>query len=175
MKKPIIKKSSAKKEVVKEVVKKVVKKAVKQMPIEKPIIKKPIKKPNTKTLSKEVKVITKIVKPVFVEKPVIEINYSWDIENIEIDNLTNVINQITYELIGTLNDESYPVGGTILISKNEGSTNKVETSDYKTLTKQEIIDYIISKVSEKHLDVMKALIIQNFNGSKIIDKNFWKS
>jgi hypothetical protein len=146
MKKPIVKKVPIKKEVIKEV-------AVKA----KPVVKKPV------------------VKPVFVEKPIIEINYSWDIENIEINNLTNVITQITYELIGTLNEESYPVSGTILIPKDGGSSNKVETSDYKTLTKQEIINYIASKVSEKHLESMKALITQNVNGTKIINKTFWKS
>lgn len=155
MKKPIVKKVPIKKEVIKEV-------AVKA----KPVVKK---------LIKEVKPTTKIVKPVFVEKPIIEINYSWDIENIEINNLTNVITQITYELIGTLNEESYPVSGTILIPKDGGSSNKVETSDYKTLTKQEIINYIASKVSEKHLESMKALITQNVNGTKIINKTFWKS
>ena len=141
MKKSIVKKASVKKEVIKEV-------AIKT----KPVVKK---------LIKEVKPTTKIVKPVFVEKPIIEISYSWDIENIEINNLTNVITQITYELIGTLNDESYPVSGTIIIPKDGGSSNKVETSDYKTLTKQEIINYIASKVSEKHLESMKALITQN--------------
>jgi hypothetical protein len=155
MKKSIVKKASVKKEVIKEV-------AIKT----KPVVKK---------LIKEVKPTTKIVKPVFVEKPIIEISYSWDIENIEINNLTNVITQITYELIGTLNDESYPVSGTIIIPKDGGSSNKVETSDYKTLTKQEIINYIASKVSEKHLESMKALITQNVNGTKIINKTFWKS
>jgi hypothetical protein len=155
MKKPIVKKASVKKEVVKEV-------AVKA----KPIAKKPIK---------EVKTISKIVKPVFVEEPIIEIKYSWDIENIEINNLTNVITQITYELIGTLNDQSYPVSGTILIPKEGVLSNKVETGDYKTLTKQEIIDYMVSRISEKHAESMKALITQNFNGTKIIDKTFWKS
>ena len=155
MKKSIVKKASVKKEVIKEV-------AIKT----KPVVKK---------LIKEVKPTTKIVKPVFVEKPIIEISYSWDIENIEINNLTNVITQITYELIGTLNDESYPVSGTIIIPKDVGSSNKVETSDYKTLTKQEIINYIASKVSEKHLESMKALITQNVNGTKIINKTFWKS
>ena len=155
MKKSIVKKASVKKEVIKEV-------AIKT----KPVVKK---------LIKEVKPTTKIVKPVFVEKPIIEINYSWDIENIEINNLTNVITQITYELIGTLNDESYPVSGTIIIPKDGDSSNKVETSDYKTLTKQEIINYIASKVSEKHLESMKALITQNVNGTKIINKTFWKS
>jgi len=155
MKKSIVKKASVKKEVIKEV-------AIKT----KPVVKK---------LIKEVKPTTKIVKPVFVEKPIIEISYSWDIENIEINNLTNVITQITYELIGTLNDESYPVSGTIIIPKDGDSSNKVETSDYKTLTKQEIINYIASKVSEKHLESMKALITQNVNGTKIINKTFWKS
>jgi hypothetical protein len=155
MKKSIVKKASVKKEVIKEV-------AIKT----KPVVKK---------LIKEVKPTTKIVKPVFVEKPIIEISYSWDIENIEINNLTNVITQITYELIGTLNDESYPVSGTIIIPKDGGFSNKVETSDYKTLTKQEIINYIASKVSEKHLESMKALITQNVNGTKIINKTFWKS
>ena len=71
MKKSIVKKASVKKEVIKEV-------AIKT----KPVVKK---------LIKEVKPTTKIVKPVFVEKPIIEISYSWDIENIEINNLTNVI------------------------------------------------------------------------------------
>ena len=132
----------------------------------KPIAKKPIK---------EVKTISKIVKPVFVEEPIIEIKYSWDIENIEINNLTNVITQITYELIGTLNDQSYPVSGTILIPKEGVLSNKVETGDYKTLTKQEIIDYMVSRISEKHAESMKALITQNLNGTKIIDKTFWKS
>jgi hypothetical protein len=160
MKKPIVKKVPIKKEVIKEV-------AVKAKPV--------VKKPAVKKLIKEVKPTTKIVKPVFVEKPIIEINYSWDIENIEINNLTNIITQITYELIGTLNEESYPVSGTILIPKDGGSSNKVETSDYKTLTKQEIINYIASKVSEKHLESMKALITQNLNGTKIINKTFWKS
>jgi len=160
MKKPIVKKVPIKKEVIEEV-------AVKAKPV--------VKKPAVKKLIKEVKPTTKIVKPVFVEKPIIEINYSWDIENIEINNLTNVITQITYELIGTLNEESYPVSGTILIPKDGGSSNKVETSDYKTLTKQEIINYIASKVSEKHLESMKALITQNVNGTKIINKTFWKS
>ena len=155
MKKSIVKKASVKKEVIKEV-------AIKT----KPVVKK---------LIKEVKPTTKIVKPVFVEKPIIEISYSWDIENIEINNLTNVITQITYELIGTLNDESYPVSGTIIIPKDGGSSNKVETSDYKTLKKQDIINYIASKVSEKHLESMKALITQNVNGTKIINKTFWKS
>lgn len=153
MKKPIIKKSSTKKEVVKEVAKKVVKKVVKQMPIKKSIIKKPIK-----------------------AKPIVpEIIYSWDLENIEINNLTNVISQITFEFTGTLIDQTHTISGTILIPKTADTPSKVETSDYNTLTKQEIIDYIISKVSERHLDVMKALIIQNFNGNKIIDKTFWKS
>jgi hypothetical protein len=148
MKKPIIKTP-----IVKEVVKEVVKKVVKQIPIEKPIIKKSIK-----------------------AKPIVpEIIYSWDLENIEINNLTNVISQITFEFIGTLIDQTHTISGTILIPKTTDTPSKVETSDYNTLTKQEIIDYIISKVSERHLDVMKALIIQNFNGNKIIDKTFWKS
>ena len=155
MKKPIVKKTPAKKEVAKkEVVEK------------KPIVKTPVKK---------VKTISKIVKPLFIEEPIIEINYNWDIESIEINNLTNVISQITYEFIGTLIDQTHTISGTIVISKTSDIPNKVETSDYKTLTKQEIIDYIISKVSERHLDVMKGMIIQNFKGTKIIDKTFWKS
>lgn len=150
MKKPIVKKASVKKEVVEK----------------KPIVKTPVKK---------VKTISKIVKPLFIEEPIIEINYSWDIESIEINNPTNVISQITYEFIGTLIDQTHTISGTIVISKISDIPNKVETSDYKTLTKQEIIDYIISKVSERHLDVMKGMIIQNFKGTKIIDKTFWKS
>ena len=121
-----------------------------------------------------VKIISKIVKPVFIEEPIIEIDYTWDIESIEVNNLTNIISQITYEFIGTLIDQKHIVGGTILISKTSDTLNKVETSDYNTLTKQEIIDYIISKVSERHIDVMKNMVIQNFNGNKIIDKSFWK-
>ena len=155
MKKPIAKKVAAKKEVAKkEVVEK------------KPIVKTPVKK---------VKTISKIVKPLFIEEPIIEINYSWDIESIEINNLTNVISQITYEFIGILIDQTHTISGTIVVPKTSDIPNKVETSDYKTLTKQEIIDYIISKVSERHLDVMKDMIIQNFKGTKIIDKTFWKS
>lgn len=150
MKKPIVKKTSVKKEVVEK----------------KSVVKTPVKK---------VKTISKIVKPVFIEEPIIEIDYSWDIENIEINNLTNIISQITYEFIGTLIDQTHTVSGTVLIPKTSDTHNKVETSDYNTLTKQEIIDYIISKVSERHLDAMKGLIIQNFNGTKIIDKSFWKS
>lgn len=150
MKKTLIKKTSAKKEVIEK----------------KPIVKTPIKK---------VKTISKIVKPVFIEKPIIEIDYSWDIESIEINNLTNTISQITYEFIGTIIDQTYSVSGTLLIPKISDTHNKVETSDYNILTKQEIIDYIISKVSERHLDAMKTMIIQNFNGTKIIDKSFWKS
>lgn len=121
-----------------------------------------------------VKTISKIVKPVFIEEPIIEIDYTWDIESIEVNNLTNIISQITYEFIGTLIDQKHIVGGTILISKTSDNPNKVETSDYNTLTKQEIIDYIISKVSERHINTMKNMIIQNFNGNKIIDKSFWK-
>lgn len=132
-------------------------------------MKKPINKKTT--LKKEV-VKTKVI---IKKEPVIKIKYTWDIENIEINNLTNIINQITYELIGTLNKQSYPVSGTIIIPKDGDPHNKVETSDYKTLTKQEIIDYAISKISEKHLESMKVLIVQNFNGIKIIDKTFWKS
>jgi hypothetical protein len=155
MKKPIAKKVAAKKEVAKkEVVEK------------KPIVKTPVKK---------VKTISKIVKPLFIEEPIIEINYSWDIESIEINNLTNVISQITYEFIGILIDQTHTISGTIVVPKIIDTHSKVETSDYKTLTKQEIIDYIISKVSERHLDVMKDMIIQNFKGTKIIDKTFWKS
>jgi hypothetical protein len=150
MRKSTVKKTSVKKEVLEK----------------KPIVKIPVKK---------VKTISKIVKPLFIEEPIIEINYSWDIESIEINNLTNVISQITYEFIGTLIDQTHTISGTIVISKTSDIPNKVETSDYKTLIKQEIIDYIISKVSERHLDVMKGMIIQNFKGTKIIDKTFWKS
>jgi len=151
--KKLINKPTAKKEIVKKVA-----------------IKKPVK---TKPIVEKVKTV-KIVKPVFVEKPIIKIKYNWDIENIEVNNLTNVISQITYEFIGTLIDQTHIVGGTILISKTSDTPNKVETSDYNTLTKQEIIDYIISKVSERHINTMKNMIIQNFNGNKIIDKSFWK-
>lgn len=142
-----------------------------------------MKKPITKKTSvkKEVvkkKVIVKTpnkkVKSIIKEEPIIEIDYTWDIESIEVNNLTNIISQITYEFIGTLIDQKHIVGGTILISKTSDIPNKVETSDYNTLTKQEIIDYIISKVSERHIDAMKNMIIQNFNGNKIIDKSFWK-
>ena len=150
MRKSTVKKTSVKKEVLEK----------------KPIVKIPVKK---------VKTISKIVKPLFIEEPIIEINYSWDIESIEINNLTNVISQITYEFIGTLIDQTHTISGTIVISKTSDIPNKVETSDYKTLIKQEIIDYIISKVSERHLDVMKGMIIKNFKGTKIIDKTFWKS
>ena len=173
MKKPIAKMSIAKKEVAKKVVKKV---TTKEIPVEKPIVKKPIKaKPVIIIPTKENKVTTKIVKPLFIEEPIIEINYDWDIESVEINNITNVISQITYEFIGTLMDQKHIVSGTIVIPKITNTSNKVETSDYKILTKQEILDYIISKVSERHLETMKGLIIQNFNGSKIIDKTFWKS
>jgi hypothetical protein len=168
MKKPIAKMSIPKKEVVKKV--------VKQIPIEKAIVKKPIKaKPNAKTLSKEVKVITKIIKPLFKKPIVPEIIYSWDLENIEINNSTNVIVQITYEFIGILNDQKYALAGTITLPKDVNPNSKVETGDYRNLLKEEIIDYIINNVSERHIETMKGLIIQNFNGSKIIDKTFWKS
>ena len=176
MKKPIIKIPIVKKEVAKEVVQKA---TIKEIPVEKPVIKKPIKtKPIAKTLIeevKEVKIITKIVKPLF-EKPIVpEIIYSWDLENIEINSSTNVIVQITYEFSGTLNGQKYPLAGTITLPKEVNHNSKVETGDYRSLSKQEIIDYIISSVSERHLETMKGLIIQNFNGSKIIDKTFWKS
>ena len=140
------------------------KSTIKKTSIKKEVVKK---KPIVKTISK-------IVKPIFVEEPIIEIDYTWDIESIEINTLTNIISQITYEFIGTLIDQKHIVGGTILISKASDISNKVETSDYNTLTKQEIIDYIISKVSERHINTMKNMIIQNFNGNKIIDKSFWK-
>ncbi len=149
MRKSTVKKTSVKKEVVEK----------------KPIVKTPVQK---------VKTISKIVKPVFIEEPIIEINYSWDIENIEVNNLTNIISQITYEFIGTFIDQTHTVSGTVLIPKTSDIPNKVETSDYKSLTKQDIIDYIISKVSERHLDTMKNMIIHYFNGNKIIDKSFWK-
>ena len=68
MRKSTVKKTSVKKEVLEK----------------KPIVKIPVKK---------VKTISKIVKPLFIEEPIIEINYSWDIESIEINNLTNVIMQ----------------------------------------------------------------------------------
>jgi len=151
--KKLINKPTAKKEIVKKVA-----------------IKKPVK---TKPIVEKVKTV-KIVKPVFVEKPIIKIKYNWDIENIEVNNLTNVISQITYEFIGTLADQKYSLAGTIVISIDEGSTNKVEISDYRSLSKQEILDYIISKVSDKHLESMKGLIVQNLSGSKIIDKTFWE-
>jgi len=181
MKKPIVKIPIAKKEVAKEVTKKeVVKKAtIKEIPVEKPVIKNPIKaKPIAEIIIEEVKeveIITKIIKPLF-EKPIVpEIIYSWDLENIEINNSTNVITQITYEFIGTLNGQKYPLAGTISLPKEVNLNSKVETGDYRSLSKEEIIDYIISNVSERHVETMKDLIIQNFNGTKIIDKTFWKS
>ena len=54
MRKSTVKKTSVKKEVLEK----------------KPIVKIPVKK---------VKKISKIVKPLFIEEPIIEINYSWDI------------------------------------------------------------------------------------------------
>jgi len=147
------------------------KSTVKKTSVKKEVLEK---KPVVKTPVKKVKTISKIVKPVFIEEPIIEINYSWDIESIEINNLTNVISQITYEFTGALIDQTHSVSGTVLISKTPDTPNKVETSDYNTLTKQDIIDYIISKVSQRHIDVMKNMVIQNFNGNKIIDKSFWK-
>jgi len=150
------------------------KEKIKKIVVEEPIIVKPmVAVKSIATKPKEVKPTTRVIKPIFSIEPIEEIIYSWDLENIEINNFTNVITQITYEFIGIYKDQKYSLMGTLLIPEAKSNAHKIITKDYRHLIKQEILDYIIENVSERQVEAMKSLIVQNLKGTKIISKIFW--
>ena len=156
-KKPIVKKSNTL--------------TLKSNKVKKSVSKKQVKKKTTKPKTKTKGPI--IIKPVFNEKPIQHIEYSWDIENIEVSE-SNTIIKIFYIYTGISKnykvDKSASCSG--LIETKHDPTNKVETSDYKNLKKQDLISYIQSFVSLRQVQQMKNIIVNELGDGKKIIKPF---
>tara|TARA_Y100000385_G_scaffold284984_1_gene344021 strand:+ start:1467 stop:1955 length:489 start_codon:yes stop_codon:yes gene_type:complete len=158
-KKPIVKKSNTL--------------TLKSNKVKKSVSKKQVKKKTTKPKAKPKAKGPIIIKPVFNEKPIQHIQYSWDIENIEVSE-SNTIIKIFYIYTGT--SKNYKVGKSAscsgLIETKHDPTNKVETSDYKNLKRQDLISYIQSFVSLRQVQQMKNIIVNELSDSKKIIKPF---
>ncbi len=154
-KKPIVKKSNTL--------------TLKSNKVKKSVSKKQVKKKITKPKTKG----PIIIKPVFDEKPTQHIEYSWDIENIEVSEFNTII-KIFYIYTGISKNHKVEKSASCsgLIETKHDSTSKVETSDYKNLKKQDLISYIQSFVSLRQVQQMKNIIVNELGDGKKIIKPF---
>ena len=113
-------------------------------------------------------------KPV-VKKPLVkksEIKYVWNIHSIDAydhpDRGKDLINQIVYEVIGNLTENSITRTASTMgaIAINYDSKNLFSTSDYKQFTKKEILDYVQKQVADRHLEAMIDIISQELSPEK---------
>ena len=137
--------------------------------VKKPVSKKPVKKKIAKTKPKG----PIIIKPTFTEKLSEYIEYSWDIENIEISESNTVLKIFyVYKGVGRNYKTERATECSGLIETTHDSNNKVETTDYKNLKKEDLISYIQSFVSLRQVKEMKNIIINELSDSKKIVKPF---
>lgn len=122
--------------------------------------------------------------PLVESKPTnINITYHWELDNIIVDN-KKIIKKIQYNYTGTI-DNTDPVKkvsmpGEYSVIKN--SNSRVETSDYRFLSKNELLDYLIENISQIEIKTLqnfiqialKEHIQQLSNNLEEIDKSFWQ-
>jgi hypothetical protein len=122
--------------------------------------------------------------PLVEPKPTnINITYHWELDNIIVDD-KKITKKIKYNYTGTIDNtdpvKKFEIPGQYSVIKN--SNSRVETSDYRFLSKDELLDYLIENISQIEIETLQNLIQialkediqQLLNNSEEIDKSFWQ-
>jgi hypothetical protein len=185
--KPATKKTSVKKEVLPkvELIKK--EKVTRKKTASKKVKQKLPKVPKVKI---EEETLIEIETAFFSNPPLVEpkptninITYHWELDNIIVDN-KKITKKIKYNYTGTIDNtdpvKKFTIPGEYSVIKN--SNSRVETFDYRFLSKDELLDYLIENISQIEIETLQNLIQialkediqQLLNNSEEIDKSFWQ-
>ena len=190
--KPAIKKTSVKKTSVKKEVLPKVELIKKEKVTRKKTASKKVKQklPKVPKVKIEEETLIEIEAAFFSNPPLVEpkptninITYHWELDNIIVDN-KKIIKKIKYNYTGTIDNtdpvKKFAIPGQYSVIKN--SNSRVETSDYRFLSKDELLDYLIENISQIEIETLqnfiqialKEDIQQLLNNSEEIDKSFWQ-
>ena len=139
------------------------------MPIKK-TKKKVVKKPQAK------KTIKKVVKK-STQPTIKDIVYSWEIISL-VTRQDDSIEQIIYELHGSVG--KYKKKRTAIAQAAFAvifdPKDKISTSDYRSLQKNEVIKYLKSKISENYLLTLKEIVQEQLFSKtpKVVTEISWK-
>ncbi len=141
------------------------------------------KKVIKKTTSKKAVEKKPAVKKAVVKKPLDvqpKVKYTWEIVSIDAydhpDNGKGLINQIVYELIGTIVKDSTKrtASTTGAIAVHYDIKNKFSTTDYKQFTKTQILSYVQKNVKQQHLEAMISIVDgELFKTKKTVTEVSW--
>ena len=148
--------------------------AKKKTKSKKSISKKPVKKPVKKSVKKPVKKIVK--KPIKKVDDASDIIYAWEIVSLETHGEKGTIEHIIYEVIGVVGKGSKrrTASTTAALAVSYDVKDPYSTKDYKIFSKQEILTYIQSKISDKYIGVLKDNVSEQlFPSKKIVTKFSW--
>jgi len=140
--------------------------AKKKTKSKKSISKKPVKKPVKKIVKKPIKKVDDAS----------DIIYIWEIVSLEAHGEKGTIEHIIYELIGIVGKgaKRRTASTTAALSVSYDLKDPYSTTDYKVFSKQQLLTYIQSKVSDKYIGVLKDNVKEQlFPSKKIITKFSW--